>query len=491
MAVPQTLSPSPVSSHRWWRQLSAVLLILVELFWVLPWYQMVIQISHGASILRAGLVLGGVMAAGLVITQLMERLRLLQGVQLGVLILVLVSSVLLAENLLLEAPALLVMNGLVELDPGAILVLFATLWIWWRGISLAREPVRPMVAWRRFETGLLLFMAYLFIVFRQGTPSPGLAWFIGFLFVGFMAVVFARVSYVGITRGVTKNPFDRRWLASTTAILGGAVLAAALLGGVLTGQYRMLLDVSVEVLRMLFGVAMFFISLPGLLLGMLLGPLGPWLMRLFSKATPSPTVPVEGLSAYAAPVMEARSAVLSPWLQAGCFWGVIILIVGVLILRVRQRLMLKTFSESEAPESLLKQGEARQLLRKIVQDALDDLVARLKPEQRILAAAQVRRIYIHLMDLCADLNRPRPAGRTPLEFLPDMGEIFSELHAELAIITHAYIRVRYGQYPETQQEIDEVEAAWKLLSEEGERLKKAGWGKLQTVEVKEIERQGV
>jgi hypothetical protein len=140
---------------------------------------------------------------------------------------------------------------------------------------------------------------------------------------------------------------------------------------------------------------------------------------------------------------------------------------------------------------LLKRGEARQLLRKALDEALDQLAARFRPAQRLLAAAHIRRIYSHLMDLCEELKRPRPAGKTPLEFLPDLGEVFGQHSADLELITLAYVRVRYGEYPESQAEVIAVEQAWERLAEEGDRLKKSGWVKLQTAESKEVIRTGV
>ena len=83
-------------------------------------------------------------------------------------------------------------------------------------------------------------------------------------------------------------------------------------------------------------------------------------------------------------------------------------------------------------------------------------------------------------------NRPRR-----YEFLPELGELFTTQTEDLRVITEAYVRVRYGEFPESRAEIEAVESAWQRLLEEGQRLKRAGVGKLQTAEVKEIERGGV
>jgi hypothetical protein len=95
------------------------------------------------------------------------------------------------------------------------------------------------------------------------------------------------------------------------------------------------------------------------------------------------------------------------------------------------------------------------------------------------------------MDLCEELNCPRPASTTPYEFLPDLGELFTTQTEDLRLITEAYVRVRYGEFPESNAEIELVESAWQHLQEEGQRLKHTGVGKLQQAEVKEIERGGV
>lgn len=109
----------------------------------------------------------------------------------------------------------------------------------------------------------------------------------------------------------------------------------------------------------------------------------------------------------------------------------------------------------------------------------------------MIAAARICRIYTQLMDLCQELNFPRPKSTTPYEFLPELGELFISLTEDFRVITEAYVRVRYGEFPENKAEIDVVESAWQRVLEEGQRMKRAGVGKLQTAEVKEIERGGV
>lgn len=465
-----------------------MLLVVVELCWILPWYRTVIQISHVASLPRAGLVLGGIMLAGYAVALALETLRFLKHVQIIILGALLFICLILAENLLLLRPPLMVVNGLVNLDPGAVLVLFFVLWLWWRGLTLGREAIRPMTAWRRFELGLLLFIGYLFMVNQFTEYSPGLFWYILFLFVGFLAVIIARVSYVGIHKGISKNPFDRRWFLGTTGVLGSAVAISAVFGSLLTGQYQLLLNLLAEGVKLLVAIALFIVALPALAISQFMGPLIPLLRKFLDTPT---VLPEQAPLAYLPPEIYQPPEPIAPWLQAVIFWAVVLLIVILLILRARRAFNRSQPRNVGEMESLLREGDARRLLRKALQDALDGWAARLRPAQRLLAAARVRRIYAQLMELCQELNLPRPPSKTPLEFLPIMGELFAAVHADLALITQAYVRVRYGEYPETPDEVDEIEKSWQRISQEGQRLKRAGWGKLKTAEVKEVQRTGV
>jgi hypothetical protein len=90
--------------------------------------------------------------------------------------------------------------------------------------------------------------------------------------------------------------------------------------------------------------------------------------------------------------------------------------------------------------------------------------------QRLRAAARIRQVYAELMELCEQLEHPRADAETPLEFVPKLTLLFPELHPEVVTITEAYNNIRYGQLPETRQEVEEVEAAWNRIYLTGRKL---------------------
>jgi hypothetical protein len=112
------------------------------------------------------------------------------------------------------------------------------------------------------------------------------------------------------------------------------------------------------------------------------------------------------------------------------------------------------------------------ILNNLRQRAAQALAAlsRLRPGERLRAAERIRRIYAELLDLSAKLGSPRPAASTPSEFIIVLQGIFSPLYNELNTITHAYLRVRYGELPETRQEVGDVEAAWDKIRVRGEEM---------------------
>ncbi len=93
-----------------------------------------------------------------------------------------------------------------------------------------------------------------------------------------------------------------------------------------------------------------------------------------------------------------------------------------------------------------------------------------RPPRRMQAAERVRFLYAQLMELCERLEMPRGAAVTPLEFLPTLEDLFPENKPEAALLTHAYQRVRYGQFPEEKEHLREVTHAWEELARAGEKL---------------------
>jgi hypothetical protein len=312
-----------------------------------------------------------------------------------------------------------------------------------------------------------------------GLPSPGLGWFLLLLLAGFSAVIFTRISYAHAREPGSKNPYQRRWMAPTFLILGSMLLAAAFLGSLLLGQYSMLFDWIATTIRVLISLGLFLLLMPLLIILVLilylLEKFGieislkiPDLLKLEQMPQlPSPTPAVQE----AAPT---GLAALPQMLPAIFFWAAVAILVVFLFSKVRQLSHPDEDALERQTDPLLKSGEAKRLLKDSLQNSLKDLVGRLRSSQRQKAAARIRQIYSELEEFCMEMNLSRPVGATPLEYIRIMRRLYVNNEDELWVIVQAYMRVRYGELPETRAEVEQVETAWKSLLLEGQRLKKIG-----------------
>ncbi|HSO26843.1 MAG TPA: DUF4129 domain-containing protein, partial [Anaerolineales bacterium] len=195
---------------------------------------------------------------------------------------------------------------------------------------------------------------------------------------------------------------------------------------------------------------------------------------LEATTTPFPTAPGQVEQAYPVAYPPANVFAFAPYCVSIIFWLAVVLALILIINSSRKRLRPYPSALGQS-ESLFSDEETLlDALRKAARDRFQeaaDALGRLRPGRRRLAA-RVRQLYAELLDLARELDAPRPEGKTPLEFLPILEEEFAGLGAELNVLTQAYVRVRYGELPESVEEVRQVEAAWERLRHTGEQRKK-------------------
>jgi hypothetical protein len=70
-----------------------------------------------------------------------------------------------------------------------------------------------------------------------------------------------------------------------------------------------------------------------------------------------------------------------------------------------------------------------------------------------------------MCNLAGGSGFPRLESETPYEYLTTLKDAWPENTAETHLITEAYNRVRYGEIPETEAELNQIKAAWKRLEQ--------------------------
>jgi hypothetical protein len=83
---------------------------------------------------------------------------------------------------------------------------------------------------------------------------------------------------------------------------------------------------------------------------------------------------------------------------------------------------------------------------------------------QLLAAISVENIYANLTRVARQKGFPRHPAQGPDRYLPTLLQAFPDHETELTFITAAYIRVRYAERPITPQELDEIRAAYTIIT---------------------------
>jgi hypothetical protein len=358
-------------------------------------------------------------------------------------------------------------------------VLVVVLLIWGRSLALAHHPIDNDRISSSLLLGLLSVMAYQFFPQRIETGAIFTGIFL-FIFLGLLSMGAARIAVLIEMRGGKQTLASRGWMAG----LGASALAAAGLTALLAvivrgpiGQWVVrLFVIFLGLLGALFSVVLYPVSL-------LVSYLIIWLQKLLTNTlSNSPLMNVINQMQQIAKKMAQDNGDRLSWItqiiKPATMWAILILIlVGVVLAiglqtwREHKRRMDSATTQLSTADMLRKLGEAA---RQRARELADELARRLRglPGARLIQAMRIRWIYGELMELCDSLNRPRQRAVTPLEFLPEMSRLFEGTSADLETITHAYLRVRYGQLPETSQEVHNVVTAWERVKQLGKQLKK-------------------
>ncbi len=80
-------------------------------------------------------------------------------------------------------------------------------------------------------------------------------------------------------------------------------------------------------------------------------------------------------------------------------------------------------------------------------------------------AVSIRRIYRKMLRAADASGYPRLEAETPYEFLKTLSKAWPNNHQEALLITSAYVKVRYGELPETDQELQAIKNAWQTLEQ--------------------------
>jgi hypothetical protein len=464
----------------------------MELSVFTPWYLLLTGKRAPTTSARIYLVFGGIFLVSYLLTTVIHALRLTSLIQKIVLFVLLIVSVWLGLTILVFARGSFIYGSALDLQSTGgsdissffrpeLLVIAGIIIFWRRGASLAQEWIGPRAVMRAFRAGVVIFLLYGLVISLQSVDFPDLELFL-FLFSGLLASGGARLSSLGRLRGGKPLPMNRRWLLGII-VLSGILISVTVSIGVLTRVT--LLELVSDALRVIIDTSARLFMLLARPVALLIIRIVEWFLMRLSLLLSEAGQNIEQFEEVGEDIQDlmadldqqveppAWAADVGEWISTILVSGVVFLVAVILINGLVRRARSRSWDLDEERDALLDPKDLPQLiLNNLRQRAAQALAAlsRLRPGERLRAAARIRRIYAELLDLSAKLGSPRPVASTPNEFVIVLQGLFSPLHDELNTITHAYLRVRYGELPETRQEVQDVEAAWDRIRARGEEM---------------------
>lgn len=477
-----------------WQIFTVLALMLLDLSWITGAYTLLagrlLELHAG----RVFIVIGAIYLASYLAAGALQYMELENGVIQFLLFTIAISGLFWASGKLIYLEDQLNIAGIIDRylsSFGSISVLFKSeflltvtvIALWRRGLSIARHAVGPRFIRRAFNNGLLALVATGIVAASLGYRIPSLEAAL-FLFSSLIAMGGARLSSLSRVHGGREIPFEREW------VLGLILLAIAMLviagglgllaGGPLSVWFSDLLStVGRFVSRMVLLILWPLLYLFGVALAWFMGIIEPFING--AQAEPSELTTATGMQEALESLEELQTVAWAP--QVGSILSTIlavgsgIFLIWIILNTVRKFRISHQLEGLQEVERIRLSGSALDYLRALLQSkakrAIEE-ISRLNPAARFIAAARIRRIYTSLLNLSASLGEPRSPSVTPLEFMENLERRFPASRDELTTITHAYLRVRYGELPETRGQVDEVENAWEFVRKRGRLYEEAG-----------------
>lgn len=469
--------------------MAVVGIMIMELSIIIPWFRSLTPETLAVSPSQAMLILGAVLACAYIIARSMDYLLLKISLQRGLFLVYIILSILFGLRHLLYKTERVGILELISrpmqaftdwktLIPPELIIVLTILLTIWRGISLSQKYIEPASVKRNFLIGVMAMILYAFINTAVTGETPGVFMYI-FLSSGLFAMAGARIYSISYLRGSIKNPFDLKWF------LGLSLMIVSLIG--LSTLSVWLLSKRLAIIQGIGGVILGFFAL------VLLGISSPLFFLAQRVVEYSPGLAdsvgnlLESLRVFREVVYSLSQRILTSE-QLAVFFSLISVIkpillwifVGAMLIVVLAVIRRWRFIERET-SAVMSQSSSLQvdilgLIRTLLDTSLQKFRDGLSSDPRIrsgrmwLAAARIRRIYARLMNLAADLGTPRHKSQTPLEYLPALISLLPEHRDNLTRITEAYLKVRYGELAETEEEVQSIEAAWHEVEAAGQSM---------------------
>lgn len=419
--------------------------------------------------------------------RLMSTLQLGKSKQQNIMVLALLMAILLAWRMLLYAPRPFfnvswlaelfshMANGESQLWARDITIFFVTLAAWWRGIRLVTLKPDVHRVGLRLRSSALIFALLGIILAQMRVDWQLLPFILLFYLVGLTAVALIRAEELEAKRSGLSANLTPRWLITIFTASLIVTTLAGLLTSLIAGESVFIIATWLSPLWLSARASLIVISntflylispltrLLAATINFLAALISNIIRNMLAKVdeNPLPTrppfefdagtpLPEELVEIAGPPLIDTRAITILLMVAA-------LLIVVLTLTRLYREAALAARDGTHITPVGSGRGDSLGLGQRIMQ--------RLGLLRNWRAAASVRRIYQNMCHAAAGAGYPRAEAETPSEYLATIAEVWPENLQDSQFITEAFNKVRYGEIPETEEELNAIQNAWKRLEQ--------------------------
>jgi hypothetical protein len=342
---------------------------------------------------------------------------------------------------------------------------FYMLILTWRGIRFGREPSSSDVHQKAFIGFFIFFI--LFQVLPPTIPPVNYQWyFFMILFSGVLGMPAARIVTSSMLRGGRLPKVQKEWIVT---MLIGAI--AFIILGVLSS-----FALNLSIAKILSSLLISLFTAIILLIFIAMTPLAYLFMFLFErflqKLMANAEMPQPTVQSGQEIINQAQEQTQELFHQNVLSLQNYLIIAATVVLIIVIWYTLKQRGYQNRKTLSLEEGIIGDKTRKAPNEnelrSLRDLLH--LPGSYGLSAIRIRWIYANLCRYGKQLDSPRLPAITPYEYQQNLYQLFPENHTEIAEITNAYVAVRYGQVPESPEEIKKLQESWEVLENQARKF---------------------
>jgi hypothetical protein len=343
--------------------------------------------------------------------------------------------------------------------------------LWWTGSRIGASSLDEYTVFRFFAIGVAGLFGAL-ILGSHTLPEGGLVIavvvFFALAFITLPAAQLVSVRERGKARGARLPAVDRRWAGTALAATLGVVLLALLLTALSSGA---VLTLTLDLLARIPDLLLFVLYPFALVLGYLMQALINLVQALMRHSGTVLRSPVQQPKVPRLPNGHQAQGHL-PAVVHAILGGAILLVLAVIVVVVLSRAVgrLGAFRQDqvfeEERESVWSWNEAGGAWQELLGRLRSRLQRQRGPQVATVGLPRsIREAYRRLLHRATALGYARAAPETPGEYLARLQHIPIPDEQDAALLTTAYMRVRYGDAPERPEDVEQATEAWTRLDQ--------------------------